>query len=140
VHTSADAFALFQRTPLYRSVPSLLVLIADHSVAIHASDSIPRVRDEWSPRSASGLGPTRRTHLISSCRALVEFVKSLSTQMMDEIYSVVDVSPHVQTRLISIIESTDDSGQCRVPFVDSPYDAKPFSTAAPKVPPLNQLP
>ena len=46
VHTSADAFTLFQRTPLYRSVPSLLVLIADHSVAVHASRSIPSEGNE----------------------------------------------------------------------------------------------
>ena len=105
MHTSADAFALFQRTPLYRSVPSF-VLIADHSVAAHASDGIPREGNEWSSCSVSGLGSTRCIHLISSCRALVEFVKRLSTQRMDEIYSVVDVLPHVQTTLISVFEST----------------------------------
>ena len=87
-------------------MPSLLVLIADHSVAVHASDGIPREGDERSSCSVSGLGSTRCIHLIPSCRALVEFVKRLPTEMMDEIYSFVDVSPHVQTTLISVFEST----------------------------------
>jgi len=37
---------------------------------------------------------------------LMQSTGSLSTQMMDEMYSVVDVSPHVQTMLISVFELT----------------------------------
>jgi hypothetical protein len=40
LHTSADVFALYERTPLNRSLSSLLVLIADHSIAVHASDTM----------------------------------------------------------------------------------------------------
>jgi hypothetical protein len=75
-----DAFTIFTRGTLLYSMSSVSILIADHLIAVHASDTIPGEGDDWPPRPVSGLMFRRYIHLISSSRALVEFVRRLSTQ------------------------------------------------------------